>query len=561
MEAGTNPTDSNAGGHAKKNWKSPSSSIKARGIASPNTVPHELNPDFEDFRRQSESNAFSLDHGNLSSFSSRPSPGRIPSARASANGSAQSTRMSPKPQNKDKINGPGADAPDPMDIDEQSEKQGEDNTAQNQARPTYSLQQHESPVNLPTLNNPAVQKPQLSHTDERHPRLSLPHHRVSEISQNEKAVELNRAVTLPVPLQSEGPKMIAPQDLVNLVDQIDSTKYLLLDLRVSPQFAQSRIQGALNLCIPTTLLKRPSFNIQKLSETFTVDREKEKFAQWRSVDFIVVYDANSAQLKDATSSINTIKKFTAEGWQGTAYVIRGGFMEVSRKCPSLIEEQKGLDSGGSSRSHLSIDSRAAGSMPVAGGCPMPVTRTAANPFFGNIRQNMDLIGGVGQLSIKQPDFLTHKSFAGLPTWLRETVNEDDKGKVVADRFLRIEKAEQSRMQSALSANVSYGTPNPSSTVSVQVAGIEKGTKNRYKDILPYDHSRVRLQDVASGECDYINASHIKAEWSNRHYIATQAPVPTTFEVSRQALVFLSHTHLNRTFGGSCGNRMHASLSC
>ena len=533
VEAGTNPTDSNPGGHAKKNWKSPPSSIKAHGVVSgPQTIGHESNPDFEDFRRQSESNTFHLDHGNLSNFSNRPKAERIPVTGGSATGSAHSPQISPKSHDVAEFE----NSTDPMDTDGQDERHLEGNVTQNQTRPTYSLQQHESPVNLPTLNDPVMKKSQLSQTDERYPRLSLPHHRVSELSPSTKAVDANRAATLPVSLNSGNPIMIAPQDLVNLFDHADPESYLLLDLRVSPQFAHSRIRGALNLCIPTTLLKRPSFNIQKLSETFTLDEEKKKFAQWQDVGFIIVYDANSSQLKDATSSVNTIKKFTAEGWQGTSYVIRGGFSEVSKKFPDLVEMQRGLDSGGSNRSQLSIDSRAAGSMPVAGGCPMPATRTAANPFFGNIRQNMDLIGGVGQLSIKQPDSITHKSFASLPAWLRETANDEDKGKVVANRFLSIEKAEQSRMQSALSANVSYGTPNPKSSAFIQVAGIEKGSKNRYKDILPYDHSRVRLQDVASGESDYINASHIKAEWSHRHYIATQAPVPTTFEVSKPAFV-------------------------
>lgn len=143
---------------------------------------------------------------------------------------------------------------------------------------------------------------------------------------------------------------------------------------------------------------------------------------------------------------------------------------------------------------------------------------------------MDLIGGVGQMSINYPDALTLKSFENLPTWLRRATKEDDNGKIVSDRFLQIERAEQQRMQSALSAQVSYGSLPSLRSSSIQVSGIEKGTKNRYKDILPYDHSRVRLQNVPSGDCDYINASHVKADWCNRQYIATQAPVPTTFNV-------------------------------
>lgn len=163
---------------------------------------------------------------------------------------------------------------------------------------------------------------------------------------------------------------------------------------------------------------------------------------------------------------------------------------------------------------------------------MPNTKSAANPFFGSIRQNMDLIGGVGQMPVKLPSGLKESALTRIPTWLRKVLSENDKGKTVADRFLGIEKAEQHRMQKALSGNVTYGSPDPLSPETVQIAGIEKGTKNRYKDMLPYDHSRVKLQGVESGGCDYVNASHIKAQWSNRHYIASQAPVPATFQVSQ-----------------------------
>uniref|UniRef100_A0A0N4ZIG8 Protein-tyrosine-phosphatase n=1 Tax=Parastrongyloides trichosuri TaxID=131310 RepID=A0A0N4ZIG8_PARTI len=56
-------------------------------------------------------------------------------------------------------------------------------------------------------------------------------------------------------------------------------------------------------------------------------------------------------------------------------------------------------------------------------------------------------------------------------------------------------------------------------------------KNRYRDILPYDETRVRLQKCLSG--DYINASHVNIEIPSsgivNRYIACQGPLPTTCE--------------------------------
>ena len=323
--------------------------------------------------------------------------------------------------------------------------------------------------------------------------------------------------------------MISPHDFVEIVKGHLPQDLLLLDLRVNPQYSHSRIHTALNLCIPTTLLKRASFNVQRLADTFSKDKEKAKFAEWEQTRFIVVYDAASTQLKDATSCVNTLKKFTSEKYKGATLIIRGGFTSFSKKFPEQVDERPSGEINSSNAQKLSIDPPAAA--PVAGGCMMPATQNAANPFFGSIRQNMDLIGGVGQMPVQRPANMKGNALTGLPEWLKQVSIEKDNGKTVAERFLGIEKAEQRRMQKALSCNVVYGTPNPLSPEAVQIAGIEKGTKNRYKDMLPYDHARVKLQNVPSGGCDYVNASHVKAQYSNKHYIASQAPVPDSFQVS------------------------------
>ncbi|XP_053705115.1 tyrosine-protein phosphatase non-receptor type 22 isoform X5 [Synchiropus splendidus] len=53
-------------------------------------------------------------------------------------------------------------------------------------------------------------------------------------------------------------------------------------------------------------------------------------------------------------------------------------------------------------------------------------------------------------------------------------------------------------------------------------------KNRYKDIVPYDHSRVPLSlRTSSHDGDYINASFIQGVGGPRAYIATQGPLPHT----------------------------------
>ncbi|XP_076022944.1 tyrosine-protein phosphatase non-receptor type 1 [Genypterus blacodes] len=53
---------------------------------------------------------------------------------------------------------------------------------------------------------------------------------------------------------------------------------------------------------------------------------------------------------------------------------------------------------------------------------------------------------------------------------------------------------------------------------------ENKTRNRYRDVSPFDHSRICLQ---LGTNDYINASLITVEEAQRNYILTQGPLPST----------------------------------
>ena len=62
------------------------------------------------------------------------------------------------------------------------------------------------------------------------------------------------------------------------------------------------------------------------------------------------------------------------------------------------------------------------------------------------------------------------------------------------------------------------------------SAIERGEKNRYPNIWPFEWNRVRIPNEPAGQ-DYFNGSFIEFDQTRggRRYIATQAPVPDTFE--------------------------------
>ncbi|VDN02512.1 unnamed protein product [Thelazia callipaeda] len=49
-------------------------------------------------------------------------------------------------------------------------------------------------------------------------------------------------------------------------------------------------------------------------------------------------------------------------------------------------------------------------------------------------------------------------------------------------------------------------------------------KNRYKDVVCIDETRVVLQE---GDCDYIHANHVRGEPFVNPFICTQGPLPMT----------------------------------
>jgi protein tyrosine phosphatase len=514
--------DSGAG--PKDNWSPPTSSILSFGAASPKHIPLDSNPDFEAFRRQTEENqGFHLSHGSLSHFASTPSAHSRPRPERRP---TRSETQEPSPKSKQQVCDINSDR---MDLDGCSGSLAMTQAPLN-APSFFDMPRRDSPVNM-SVPNPPQERSLVSRVDERHPRLSLPQNRADPPSPNLKIHQKKvqpRADTLPASLE-EGPAMVSTSHLKDMLERLPSSEYLLLDLRVFPQFSQSRIKGALNLCIPTTLLKRPSFNLQKLQDTFANEAEKARFSQWRQCQYLVVYDAFSSEKKDAISAINTLKKFSSEGWNGSCLIVRGGFAEFSKKFPQFIDHKSSVGEMQSSKISLSLGT-GPGVAPVAGGCAMPPTKNAANPFFSNIRQNQDLIGGVGQMDVKIPEELSPEAQNLLPRWLVKAAAKDNHGKLVSEKFLHLELAEQQRMTKALSSGVSYGTPAADGK-HIQIAGIEKGGKNRYNNIWPFEHCRVKLQGRPTGACDYVNASHIKASRSNKQYIASQGPLPATFEVS------------------------------
>lgn len=533
----------------RENWSSPSSSVKSFAAAIPKQLPLDANPEFEAFRRQIDANraraAFSLSASHFSVTAGGAHTPPIPTS---------STLQRPRPPKWHTQGADGSDFPllrtsrvgagtfglgdapgskadrdaDSLHLDSAYvSSDSKRSSAVSLSLPAFiNVGRHETspPETQSSLpapgSNGEVTSPKFRPCSVARPKTQSP--------SPAPATPTGAAAAAQIP-GTAGPAMISPAELKKLLETDQGADLLLLDLRVSPQYAQSRVRGALNLCIPTTLLKRATFNLQKLQQTFQGDQDQERFSNWRNASHLVVYDASSSDKRDAVSCMNMIKKFTNEGYSGPASILHGGFKAFAAACPELVDRSSSGPSPGLSLGSGSVPGGLRANLPpIIGGVLLPNANEHPSPFFNNIRQNQDLVDGVGQMDVSMPPGLAQ---AGLPRWLREAAEPGDHGKRVSDKFLRIERTEQSRMREAYSVVMPADARNvgEEEAAKVQLSGIEKGGKNRYKDILPFEHSRVRLLGRPEGSCDYVNASHLQAKRSFKRYIASQGPLPATFE--------------------------------
>ncbi|CAE6407664.1 unnamed protein product [Rhizoctonia solani] len=371
------------------------------------------------------------------------------------------------------------------------------------------------------------------------------------------------------PLDESSYVSIYPKDLPMYLAQ--EPPPLIIDVRSSNAHALSHVRGAISLSVPSTLLKRPNFPLANMATMIGSSSAQAIFTQWPSAQRILVYDADLSRLADGSGVLGLLRKFATAGSKAQLAWLVGGHNAVARLARDCLEASNSPPSdpelpsanakGPFVHARSLPQSAFQQSSTIIGPSHKPNKLQASNPFYDNIRQNRELSHGITEripLALSQ-DVISRKDEIPL-TWVREIVENSDREKgieALAMQFYRIELGEQRRLQGVMShhSNESRATHNnvyqepDSPTDTTQdpfpfsiTAGVEKGAKNRYKNIWPYEHARVRLQTAADDGSDYVNASHIRPRGTNLRYIATQGPLPATY-ADFWTMVWEQHVHV------------------
>jgi len=120
---------------------------------------------------------------------------------------------------------------------------------------------------------------------------------------------------------------------------------LVIDCRPSTEFARSHIRGAINIILPSLMLKRLKRGNLNIASVIQNNEAKEKFNKHYQTATIVLYDECSTDLNANPSSVISLllKKIKQDG--GRASFLLGGFSTFEERFP---EHCQGTDKDTSS---------------------------------------------------------------------------------------------------------------------------------------------------------------------------------------------------------------------
>ncbi|QOU21452.1 hypothetical protein BRETT_001175 [Brettanomyces bruxellensis] len=387
----------------------------------------------------------------------------------------------------------------------------------------------------------------------------------------------------------EGCSLLSRRKYAEMVEHLSKHNHeglLVIDVRPFQEYCKAHISGAINICLPSTLLRRATFTLEKCVQTLAVI-ERKTFSSYLTNSntelppCVLLYDDFSSTADDVSSSVNhlSLKFVNCTKWKSSIFVLEGSLSQMGDDFPELIcsgslpstrqpvkinkdvhyenspaknksnkianlgsddnvqsdlSSSSSAESGSSSYSNPSFVASYNGlSDDGLGLSHFSLPSTAHDPFYRMRHQEEDLDFDPDRslhLSTNIPD--GEKKV--LPKWLLDIFGPDLGATKLSRKFNNLQIEERHRLNEAMTRGMHKNSKSVSDAeIPMVTAGVELGRKNRYKDIFPYEHARVKIQKYNGRENDldeessYINASYLHYPSSEFQYIATQGPLKET----------------------------------
>ena len=119
----------------------------------------------------------------------------------------------------------------------------------------------------------------------------------------------------------------------------DPPPLLLLDIRPHTAYVAERLAGAINICVPSTLLRRPAFGIDRVAEGLPPS-DQAVFEKWASAAAIVVLDNESTSLVEGAGVVSLLAKFDKAGFAGKLGWVKGGWYAARTQLRGLAADEQ-----------------------------------------------------------------------------------------------------------------------------------------------------------------------------------------------------------------------------
>ena len=130
------------------------------------------------------------------------------------------------------------------------------------------------------------------------------------------------------------PQALLPSQLSSMLGRPEG-EVLILDLRPPSSYVQSHLPGALSLPVPSTLLKRPAFSVEKLAQMLS-PRAANAITDFKAAEEIVIVDQDSPMAAPGSVIVGLASKFgnamtdaESDAKQGHVYFVKGGMAACS----------------------------------------------------------------------------------------------------------------------------------------------------------------------------------------------------------------------------------------
>lgn len=355
---------------------------------------------------------------------------------------------------------------------------------------------------------------------------------------------------------------------------------LVVDVRPFNLYSILRLRSAHNICIPSTLLRRPRYDVSHVINSAALPTVTKKRLLAFTPTKVLVYDAASTADHASLSLCQTVNKFLAHDCFEVAF-LEGGLntvdallvdhtialpmrSPVSPQTPKTAFMPSSDVLKSSDRLLLSTESQEPASF--LSGFSLPSATASNQKMLLSIKKTLPRLDTTADYThtLRLPNGFVDK-MDKLPKWLQFLAKDygtaDYNKNIIAElseKFNQLEKSEQLRLSMAIDnfdkSSRSTGklpshlhdslnghcTPLTLCPYCDEITytipkGIEYGHKNRYNNIWPYEHSRVCLvsspcSTVKETADDYFNANYIHYDKLSRtKYIATQNPMDSTNE--------------------------------